>query len=206
MTMISRKKPGLAFVRAGGCSSCVRCSWILEPQTGAQCRRGELSLSHCWVVLGLAIDKQGREFNMDKVNLAPSRWLRITPVVFIVYSVAIVDRANYGFGSAAGMAKDLGIADNANSLLGAVFFPGQFLFSDPGCTLCNPLQRQKTDLLEHGAVGTACCWHGNNHQSAAIVCRSVPTGSRRECCFSRHADFFSVIGSPKESGRAQTAS
>lgn len=68
---------------------------------------------------------------MENVNLAPSRWLRIAPVVFVVYSVAIVDRANYGFGSAAGMAKDLGITDNANSFLGALFFLGNFLFQIP---------------------------------------------------------------------------
>ena len=70
---------------------------------------------------------------MDKKQapLAPVRWLRLAPVVFIVYSVAIVDRANYGFGAAGGMAKDLGITDSTNALLAALFFLGNFFFQIP---------------------------------------------------------------------------
>jgi hypothetical protein len=52
------------------------------------------------------------------------RWLRLLPVIFVTYSFAYVDRANYGFGAAAGMADDLHIDSNALSLLGAL---GSFL-------------------------------------------------------------------------------
>ena len=52
--------------------------------------------------------------------------------VFITYSLAYLDRANYGFGAAAGMAKSLGITDGRNSLLGALFFLGYFFFQVPG--------------------------------------------------------------------------
>lgn len=52
--------------------------------------------------------------------------------VFITYSLAYLDRANYGFGAAAGMAQTLGITGGKNSLLGALFFLGYFFFQVPG--------------------------------------------------------------------------
>ncbi|RAG74397.1 hypothetical protein DN536_31075, partial [Burkholderia multivorans] len=36
-------------------------------------------------------------------NLAPRRWWTIMPIVFITYSLAYLDRANYGFAAAAGI-------------------------------------------------------------------------------------------------------
>jgi MFS family permease len=60
-----------------------------------------------------------------------SRWGRLIPVAFITYSLAYVDRANYSFGAAAGMAKDLHITEGAGSLLGALFFLGYFFFQIP---------------------------------------------------------------------------
>jgi sugar phosphate permease len=65
-------------------------------------------------------------------EMASQRWLRLMPAIFITYSFAYVDRANYGFGSAAGMAADLHIDDSMNALLGALFFLGYFLFQVPG--------------------------------------------------------------------------
>ncbi len=58
------------------------------------------------------------------------RWLLLA--VFITYSLAYLDRANYGFGAAAGMATTLGITGSKNSLLGALFFLGYFFFQVPG--------------------------------------------------------------------------
>src|SRR5262249_12548542 len=58
------------------------------------------------------------------------RWLLLA--VFITYSLAYLDRANYGFGAAAGMAKTLGITGSKNSLLSALFFLGYFFFQVPG--------------------------------------------------------------------------
>jgi hypothetical protein len=43
---------------------------------------------------------------MEK-GLARQRWYRLIPVVFITYSLAYLDRANFGFAAAGGMAKDL---------------------------------------------------------------------------------------------------
>jgi sugar phosphate permease len=60
-----------------------------------------------------------------------SRWARLVPVVFITYSLAYVDRANYSIGSAGGLTTDLGITGEAGALLGALFFLGYFLFQIP---------------------------------------------------------------------------
>src|SRR5580698_3079565 len=61
-----------------------------------------------------------------------SRWYRLIPLVFITYSLAYLDRANFGFGLAGGMARDLHITDAMSSLLGSLFFLGYFLFQVPG--------------------------------------------------------------------------
>ncbi len=61
-----------------------------------------------------------------------SRWYRLIPVVFITYSLAYLDRANFGFGVAGGMAGDLHITPAMSSLLGSLFFLGYFFFQIPG--------------------------------------------------------------------------
>jgi sugar phosphate permease len=66
----------------------------------------------------------------EAIHWGRRRWLLLA--VFITYSLAYLDRANYGFGAAAGMAKTLGITGGRNSLLGALFFLGYFLFQVPG--------------------------------------------------------------------------
>lgn len=68
-----------------------------------------------------------------KVNVpAVSRWWHIMPLVFITYSLAYLDRANYGFASAAGINHDLQITPGMSSLLGSLFFLGYFFFQIPG--------------------------------------------------------------------------
>ena len=66
----------------------------------------------------------------DATHWGRRRWLLLA--VFITYSLAYLDRANYGFGAAAGMAKTLGITGSKNSLLSALFFLGYFFFQVPG--------------------------------------------------------------------------
>ncbi len=67
-----------------------------------------------------------------KKKIAASRWYRLIPVVFITYSLAYLDRANFGFGAAGGMAKDLHITPAMSSLLASLFFLGYFFFQIPG--------------------------------------------------------------------------
>jgi sugar phosphate permease len=66
------------------------------------------------------------------MKLASKRWWYLMPIVFITYSLAYLDRANYGFASAAGMAADLNISKQLNALIGSLFFLGYFSFQIPG--------------------------------------------------------------------------
>ncbi|MEK6347526.1 MAG: MFS transporter [Burkholderia sp.] len=65
-------------------------------------------------------------------TLPVRRWWKIMPIVFITYSLAYLDRANFGFASAAGINQDLGIGKGLASLIGALFFLGYFFFQIPG--------------------------------------------------------------------------
>src|SRR5437868_64596 len=66
------------------------------------------------------------------MKIAPQRWYRLIPVAFITYSLAYLDRANFGFAAAGEMAKDLHITAATSSLLGSLFFLGYFFFQIPG--------------------------------------------------------------------------
>ncbi len=69
---------------------------------------------------------------MNSSTNARKRWWYIMPIVFITYSLAYLDRANFSFASAAGINEDLGITKGISSLLGALFFLGYFFFQIPG--------------------------------------------------------------------------
>lgn len=60
------------------------------------------------------------------------RWIYLLSAVFVTYSLAYLDRANYGFGAAAGLAKTLHISNARSAFLGSLFFLGYFLFQIPG--------------------------------------------------------------------------
>ena len=61
-----------------------------------------------------------------------ARWWRITPVLFITYSFAYLDRVNYSFAAAGGIGRDLNISPSTASLIGALFFLGYFIGQVPG--------------------------------------------------------------------------
>ena len=65
-------------------------------------------------------------------TIARQRWFRLVPIAFITYSLAYLDRANFSFAAAGGMAKDLHINGAVSSLLGSLFFLGYFFFQIPG--------------------------------------------------------------------------
>jgi MFS family permease len=64
--------------------------------------------------------------------LSNARWWRITPVLFITFSFAYLDRVNYSFAAAGGIGKDLNISASTASLIGALFFLGYFAGQVPG--------------------------------------------------------------------------
>jgi sugar phosphate permease len=91
-------------------------------------------------------------------RLGRRRWLRLMPIVFITYSLAYVDRANFGFGTASGMAHDLQISGSLSSLLGAVFFLGYFLFQLPGAHYAEHRSAKRLifwSLIAWGALASA---------------------------------------------------
>ncbi|MFT4065531.1 MFS transporter [Paraburkholderia sp.] len=70
---------------------------------------------------------------MESVKpVATQRWWYLMPIIFITYSLAYLDRANYGFAAAAGISEDLGITSGTSSLIGSLFFLGYCLFQVPG--------------------------------------------------------------------------
>lgn len=91
-------------------------------------------------------------------SVAKSRWLRLIPVAFITYSLAYLDRANYGFAATGGMAKDLAITPAISSLLGSLFFLGYFFFQIPGALYAENRSAKKLifwSLILWGALAGA---------------------------------------------------
>ena len=76
-------------------------------------------------------------------TLSRKRWYRLIPIVFITYSLAYLDRANYGFAAAGGMAEDLDITAAMSSLLGSLFFLGYFFFQIPGALYADKKSAKK---------------------------------------------------------------
>lgn len=86
------------------------------------------------------------------------RWFYLLPVVFVTYSLAYLDRANYGFGAAAGLAETLHITPSQSALLGSLFFFGYFLFQIPGATYARTRSATRLvfiSLLVWGALAAA---------------------------------------------------
>ena len=92
------------------------------------------------------------------ITLARKRWYRLIPIVFITYSLAYLDRANYGFAAAGGMAEDLDITAAMSSLLGSLFFLGYFFFQIPGALYADKKSAKKLifwSLILWGALAAA---------------------------------------------------
>src|SRR5450759_4183361 len=93
----------------------------------------------------------GRELSMK-------RWYRLIPIAFITYSLAYLDRANFGFAAAGGMALDLNITAAMSSLLGSLFFLGYFFFQIPGAVYAAKKSARKLifwSLILWGALAMA---------------------------------------------------
>jgi sugar phosphate permease len=82
------------------------------------------------------------------------RWVYLMPAVFVTYSLAYLDRANYGFGAAAGMAATLHISDKQASLLSGLFFLGYLAFQLPGAAFARKHSAVKLIFVALIAWGT----------------------------------------------------
>jgi sugar phosphate permease len=104
--------------------------------------------------------------------LSGKRWLRLVPIAFITYSLAYLDRANFGFAAAGGMAEDLNITAAMSSLLGSLFFLGYFFFQIPGAVYAAKKSARKLifwSLILWGALAMATGMV--NNVNALIVIR-----------------------------------
>jgi sugar phosphate permease len=104
--------------------------------------------------------------------LSGKRWLRLVPIAFITYSLAYLDRANFGFAAAGGMAEDLNITAAMSSLLGSLFFLGYFFFQIPGAMYAAKKSARKLifwSLILWGALAMATGMV--NNVNALIVIR-----------------------------------
>src|SRR5277367_2574895 len=105
---------------------------IVDPQYHAGCGpsdKGLINRGSCYkssVLTGQQGDTALVQRELRK------RWVFLLPAVFVTYSLAYLDRANYGFGAAAGMAATLKITDKEASLLSGLFFLGYLAFQLPG--------------------------------------------------------------------------
>lgn len=77
------------------------------------------------------------------IKLSKKRWIKLIPIVFITYSLAYLDRANYSFGAAGGMSHTLNITASTASLLSALFFLGYFFFQIPGAAYAEKKSAKK---------------------------------------------------------------
>ena len=80
------------------------------------------------------------------------RWTYLLPAVFLTYSLAYMDRANFGFGAAAGLASTLHITNEDTSLLAGLFFLGYFAFQVPGAMLARKYSVRRV------VAGTLLAW------------------------------------------------
>jgi sugar phosphate permease len=91
----------------------------------------------------------------ERVTLASRRWWYLMPAVFVTYSLAYLERANYGIASAAGMAADLQISKELNALIGSLFFLGYFSFQIPGAIYAQ--RRSVRTLVFWSLILLGCC-------------------------------------------------
>jgi sugar phosphate permease len=86
------------------------------------------------------------------------RWTVLLPVIFVSYSLSYLDRANFSFGTAAGMSRDLHITSAQNSLLASLFFLGYFLFQIPGAAYAQKYSAKRLiffGLISWGVLASA---------------------------------------------------
>lgn len=92
------------------------------------------------------------------------RWFYLLAPIFVTYSLAYVDRANFGFGVAAGLGATLHISGKESSLLAGLFFLGYFAFQIPGAVLTKKYSVSKVVFITLVAWGTFAALTGVIHQ------------------------------------------
>ena len=71
---------------------------------------------------------------LDDPTRRSLRFARVVPLAFITYSLAYLDRVNWGYAESGGMKATLGIGAQLASFTAAAFFIGYVLFQIPGAS------------------------------------------------------------------------
>ena len=111
------------------------------------------------------------------------RWFYIVPSVFVTYSLAYVDRANYGFGAAAGLADTLHITSSQSALLGSLFFLGYFLFQIPGAAFARKRSARGLIFLSLVTWGILASLTGVIHQFWVLALDRLLLGAAESFIF-----------------------
>jgi sugar phosphate permease len=111
------------------------------------------------------------------------RWWYLLPAVLITYSLAYLDRANYGLGAAAGLATTLHISGEQNSLLSGLFFLGYFAFQVPGMMLAGKRSPVRLIFVMLIAWGVLAALTGIVHAFWALVLVRFLLGVAESCVF-----------------------
>jgi sugar phosphate permease len=72
------------------------------------------------------------DLNMSDPTRRALRFARVVPLAFITYSLAYLDRVNWGYAESGGMKQTLGISAQLAWFTATAFFIGYFLFQIPG--------------------------------------------------------------------------
>jgi MFS family permease len=94
---------------------------------------------------------------MSKTKISAQRWWRILPLLFLMYTIANIDRNNIGFGFT-GIEKDLGISSTYAGLAAGIFFFGYMFLQVPGGHLAKKWSAKKfiaISLIGWGVAATS---------------------------------------------------
>jgi hypothetical protein len=122
-------------------------------------------------------------------TIAQKRWFRLIPVAFITYSLAYLDRANFGFAAAGEMAKDLHITAATSSLLGSLFFLGYFFFKFRAHTMRRIKVQRSLSLLVADIMGCVSSSNRIGQQHFPADDHSFYAGRCGKCSNAFH-DYF----------------
>jgi sugar phosphate permease len=129
----------------------------------------------------------------------------LLPVFFVTYALAYVDRANYGFGAAAGLAQTLHITDGRSALLGALFFLGYFAFQIPGMLAARRFSATRLVFVALILWGTFAALTGVIHSFAWLAVDRLLLGIAESIVFPAMLFLLTRWFTRAERSRANTA-
>lgn len=77
---------------------------------------------------------QGLDYSVADRTRVASRFARVVPLAFVTYSLAYLDRVNWGYAEAGGLKQTLHISPRLASFTAAAFFIGYMLLQIPGAS------------------------------------------------------------------------